>query len=247
MCRADDFARRLVVTTPFNPPPHTTERPCQIVLAQDAACTDVFSWKGVCENRFPDVHGMPFQYFSWSDQLTSVFDMDSALSELRRDFSRADITNAGGSQTVLIARGPWMSWISLFYLESLPLAGLILVDPLPLDHQNYVNQFELLYQNYKTSKEYNLYQDYMQHWDHWSLNIEPGAVPMIIVSSKPRGVWKKAAQTTADRHTGNVYGAVPVIELPYTARNKRKGVESEEEYAEQVVDVLADWVIDRVL
>ncbi|GKY96813.1 hypothetical protein MPSEU_000640500 [Mayamaea pseudoterrestris] len=252
---------RNVMTTPFAPPLEATERPVRIVLGEDAVTScSTTSWKVTCRERFPLTHNMPFQNFTWPQSEASndanhqfdspAFDMDAALSELSQGLH----ASSTGSQTVFIAKGPWISWLSLFYLESLPLAGLVLVDPLPLhQHQTYVNQFELYYQNHKHSADYKLFQDYMQHWDHWSLQLEPGAVPMVVLSTMTRNVWRRAAQETSQQHSGSVFGNVPVLEmLPALSRIKRNdNVGSSDTihyaYVEHVVDVLADWVVDRVL
>ena len=226
-----------------------TERPCPVILAEDSLYSDQ-SWTPVCEERFPNVHGMPYQQFSWSSTDTTI-DMDAALSELSRDLSTSSISSS--PQTVLIARGPWMSWMALFYLESLPLAGLVLVDPLPLDHVNFVNQMELAYAQHKDSIDYRLFQEYSEHWSHWTLQLEPGAVPMLVVSTVSKSGWRKAAQATADRHSGSVHGAVPVVELIIDTTTKtrvRRAEAAEPEsstYQERVVDTLADWIQDRVL
>lgn len=133
-----------------------------------------------------------------------------------------------------------MSWLAQFYLESLPLAGLVMIDPMPLDMQHFVNQFELQYTNHKDSPEYRMFQDFAQHWDHWSLKLEPGAVPMLIAITKPRSVWEKAAKATAARQEGGRFGPVPICKLIQKKQN-------EDFYLENVVDEFADWIQERVL
>ena len=240
--RRYDITRRNLLTSPVEPPLTMTERPCGVVLAEDALYAEN-SWKTVCENRFPNVHGMSFRNFSWPLSAKEELDMDFALAEMSRDLS-------SNPQTLLIARGPWLSWMALFYLESLPLAGLVLVDPLPLDHVSFVNQMELAYAQHQDSIDYQLFQEYSEHWSHWTLQLEPGAVPMLVVSTTSKSVWRKAAQATADRHSGPVHGAVPVVELmDVTSKRRQSAVEAEQEstYGELVVDALADWMEDRVL
>jgi hypothetical protein len=83
-----------------------------------------------------------------------------------------------------------------FYLESLPLAGLIMIDPIPFTKER---AYELYQSHYNANKEnsnngansmilskeyYDVIQDYNEHWDHWTLKIEAGAIPMLILSTK---------------------------------------------------------------
>ena len=54
--------------------------------------------------------------------------MNKRVEEMKTDLSRSRFHDA-----VLVARGPLASWTALLYLESLPLTGLVCVDPIPFD------------------------------------------------------------------------------------------------------------------
>ena len=65
----------------------------------------------------PEKHGMCYRHFSLAQD--DAVDFDAALSQMKHDLSM------NGANTVFVTRGPWMSWMASFYLESLPLAGLV--------------------------------------------------------------------------------------------------------------------------
>jgi hypothetical protein len=141
---------------------------------------------------------------------------------------------------VLIARGPWMCWMAQFYLEDLPLAGLVMIDPLPLDDMNGINQFELVYEKKGLDKcnagtaEFAMFQDYVNH--KRALQLEPGVVPMLVLHTILRPAFKCAADNTARRHSdpNGPFGSVPVLTL-----------DCPEE--EAIIDLISEWIDDRVL
>ena len=47
--------------------------------------------------------------------------------------------------------------------------------------------------------EYRLFQDFVQHSDHWTLRLEPAAVPTLVLSTLPS--WHSYAVDTAARHS----------------------------------------------
>ena len=127
-----------------------------------------------------------------------------------------------------------MSWMASFYLESLPLAGLVMVDPMQLDDMNGLNQFELQYEKLglKDSFQYKLYQEYAEHWDHWTLKLEPGSVPMMIMYTNVRPGYKRCAENTAIRHGDNV----PVLKMPSTARS----------HVDDCIGKVTNWINDSI-
>lgn len=133
---------------------------------------------------------------------TSNLSLDDALGEMKSDFSSSTI-----AQPILVARGPWVGWLAQFYLESLPLSALILVDPLPFgDSTQACRMYEHLHQSHCHSAneppspvEYLLFQDYLEHSDHWTLRLEPAAVPTLVISTIPS--WRAHALATAARHS----------------------------------------------
>lgn len=174
------------------------ERPCTVVLAEDPIYPK--SWRQTFETNLPEQYGISFNYFQLSNgEEHSIQTMDEALTIMSRDLNHSTSSH----ETVLIARGPWISWMAQFYLESLPLAGLLLMDPIPLDDVNGINQFKLLYEKKQLegSLEFSLFREFTEHWDHYSLRVEPGSVPMSVAYSfASRAAFKRTAENTARRH-----------------------------------------------
>ena len=217
-------SRRSLMTPAMEPPPDVVESPTSLVLTED----DGFypsSWHDSFAFRFPKRHGMMYSYFSLAEDTPNF---ETALEELKNDLS------VEGANTVLVARGPWMAWMASFYLESLPLAGLVMVDPMQLDDRNGVNQFELQYEKLglKDSLQYKLYREYSEHWDHWTLKLEPGSVPMMVMYTNDRPGYKRCAENTALRH-----GNVPVLKMPSTSQS----------HANDCIDEVANWINANVV
>lgn len=163
--------------------------------------------------------------------------VDDALNQLMQDLS-------GNPDSVLVARGPWMSWLSQFFLESLPVKGLVMVDPMSLDDKRGIDRFQALYREAKVTEslEYRLFLDFLMHWDHWSLKLEPGSVPMLVLVSKPGPELRSLAEGTARRHSVadcDDESAVPVIDLAATQEQDGR--------AEEAVVAVSDWIEHRVL
>lgn len=219
------MSRRTLMTPVIEPPPSATESPISVVLAEDEGFYPS-SWHGTFASELPEQHGVSYSKFSFSPD-TSTY--DGALSEMKNDVSK------NGSSTVLVTRGPFMSWIASFYLESLPLAGLNMVDPMQLDDMNGINQFVLQYEKLglQDSQQYKFYKEYAEHWDHWTLKLEPGSVPMLIMYTNVRPGYKRCAENTSIRHGGDV----PVLKMPSTARS----------HAKDCIGELTSWINESVL
>lgn len=225
------FTKRCILSAAVEPPLESTvaERPCTIVLAEDPIYER--SWKSTFQTKFPNEYGTSFASFKCSAET-----VDHALQEMKSDFAYLPCV-------VLMARGPWISWITQFYLESMPLAGLIMVDPLPLDDQHGANQFKLLYEelNLTQSREYRFFQEMSEHWGHWTLKLEPGSIPMMIVTTTGREEFRQGAQATATRHSarnGNLKtDNVPVVEL------KRNDLDDTIE----IIKLTDEWIDNVVL
>jgi hypothetical protein len=248
--------RRSLLTLPITEPPLNNsipEKPYTIILTEDAGLYPE-SWHEQLSTKLPTEHGIPYTNFS----LTSTTDTDATdstkssqrtlfhegLDEMKQELSTEHLGTTGG---ILVARGPWMSWMAQFHLESMPLAGLVLVDPLPLDDRNSLNQLELLYQsssgNMTDSLEYLMYQNYKKHFDdNWSaaaLQLEPGVVPLLILQSIRRPAFDKAAVKTAARHENlkGPFGKVPIYKLDS---------KSEDPAHTDIAAILTSWVVHHV-
>ena len=216
-------AHRSLMTAAVEPPPDVSESPISLVLAEDEGFY-ASSWHDTFLDTVPQKHGIPYSQFSLSPDTVNF---DAALQEMKSDLSKE------GSSSVLVTRGPWMSWMASFYLESLPLVGLVMVDPMQLDDMNGVNQFELQYEKLglKDSLQYKLYQEYAENWDHWALKLEPGSVPMLVMYTNVRPGYKRCAENSALRH-----GEVPVLKMPSTSRS----------HVDDCIQEVATWIQDSV-
>ena len=176
------------------------------------------SWHATFNTLIPEANGISYARWSWSEKSQTF---DAALAEMKSDLERVQ-------QPILVARGPWMSWMAQFYLESLPLAALIMVDPLRFDSvrgDDICRFYEDLYvQRYNSSftgmeqplPKYQLFQEYANHWDHWMLKLEPGVIPTLVLSTQQSdSVWSRHAHDTTARHSSTVspHGNVPVVPI----------------------------------
>mmetsp|Transcript_15468 Transcript_15468/g.42755 ORF Transcript_15468/g.42755 Transcript_15468/m.42755 type:complete len:259 (-) Transcript_15468:34-810(-) len=223
------FARSAVVDVP--PECEAPERPVTLILAEDAGVYKN-SWHPTMEQALPQQNGIPYSNFHLS---ATAQTFDDALREMKKDVGSV-------MDAVLVTRGPFASWMAQFYLEDLPLKGLVMVDPMQLDDQNGVNQFQLHYEKLglTSSQQYKLYQDYSEHWDHWTLQLEPGAVPMMILYTTDRPAFKRCAENTALRHRvgdDEDEDSLPIVKLPATKSNHEK----------EVIKTIVSWVTQRVL
>ena len=222
--------RRSHMTESVDPPANVTERPGTLILAEDSNLgmlvdfnsnsnnnnlpTRSLSWYSLFTQQFPVRYGIPVAKWALS---ASSLSFDDALNEMKTDFRSSSL-----SQPILVARGPWVCWLAQFYLESLPLAALVLVDPLPFGtNTEACRMYENLHQSHVSATantaaastntaasddnnqthplEYRLFQDYVQHSEHWTLRLEPAAVPTLVLSTLPS--WYTYAVDTAARHS----------------------------------------------
>lgn len=209
------YSRRFLLTKAIEPPANVVERPCTIILAQDSNLDDITpkcggnarpvqSWSEKFSQRFPVDYGIPVTEWSLG-ATTSVTSFDGALTEMKKDLVGSSIV-----QPIFVARGPWISWMVQFYLESLPLSALILVDPIPfgedteacrLYERQLKGQDKLDSSSCLNSRpvEYHLFQDYVEHADHWTLRIEPAVIPILVLTTIPS--LREYGERTAARHS----------------------------------------------
>ena len=228
--------RRYLLSAVSEVPVHSRqpERPITCMLGEDRGVYEN-SWQQTFANKFPNEYGIPSCYASVDESLVSF---DGALQEMKQDASHF-------VDTVFVARGPWTSWLAQFYLESLPLKGLVLVDPIQLDDTSGIHQFQSFYKHLglETSQQYQMFQEYAEHWGHWTLKLEPGSVPMMALHTTNQPELKKCVVETAQRHS--VFNndsevdadLIPILELPANSPS----------HESDVVDTIAKWISERVL
>jgi len=209
------------------------ERPCSVAYVQDDIYTHFDrKWADELCQTFPNRLGMTFAQFQWQlvkiDKGESV--VDQGLEALQMD--TAELLNP---HIILIARGPLVSWIAQLYLESFHLAGLVLVDPLPMDNLQVsgsalaavIQESTGVYNDHATActDQYTRLLEKYRQGGGRSLRLEPGAVPTLVVQSIHHPLFADGAQQTADRHRflsdqeadeaeeRFVGGDVPIIQL----------------------------------
>lgn len=122
------FLRRTKVTSSIEPPPVLlngyVESPGVIALMESSLYRD--AWSKSFASTFPHrgIHFLSVDVFSDLSSSVTVSESFAQMhAELATDLSpHAEVT--------LVARGPLPCLVAQYYLESLPLSGMILVDPL---------------------------------------------------------------------------------------------------------------------
>ncbi|CAB9517968.1 expressed unknown protein [Seminavis robusta] len=202
---------RNVVTLLEEPPLDSPipERPCTVALVQDSlygpASTSL--WKAQLRSLVPTEFGMSFANLDLSHE------QEKQQGLLALDALQSDLLQMETPQVVLIARGPLVSWWAQLYLESFSLAGLVLVDPLVpvgdtgmgtvIDADAATNQaFQYVADEARKNGSSNYLQNisslFFSKKRQRGLLLEPGAVPMMVLSTHP--FLSEPAQQTAERH-----------------------------------------------
>lgn len=228
--------RRTILTPTVEPPVNVVERPFALVLSEDPGFyPQNSSWRKCFQQEFPQRHGISYATHQFSGMVNSF---DAAVSELKMDLASGD-----QPPPVLVARGPWISWVAQFYLESLPLAGLIMVDPLPLDDTKGIDQFQSYFRErgLDQTREYRMFQEFQEHWGHWMLQLEAGSVPMGVFYTVNRPGFQRCAESTAYRHSlsDGPFGAVCAEQIPL--------MNSPEEHAQEAMEYFHEWLDEHVL
>jgi hypothetical protein len=244
------FKQQILEVSPILEPQldgEVLEKPCTVVLMEprdiqygsnnddDARPT---SWLPAFQTKIPLTCGMSFAsilFQSDSDgrMCTTSLDVTSCLNELKvSSLSRMH-------DTVLVARGPFASICAQYYLESLPLQGLIMVDPILLkdDGDDKCLKNILAHNSIDESD-----------WDRFylsSLLLERNAVPMMVILSTHHEEWNEASRRVAARHSDEkgLYGNVAVLNL--TEIMSEKGAKDNEGVL--LVDLVNDWIDENVL
>eukprot|EP00984_Skeletonema_dohrnii_P017347 scaffold7873_cov111-Skeletonema_dohrnii-CCMP3373.AAC.6 len=139
--RAPRLHLRSIVTSSIEPSLDARmERPQTFVLTESSLYSNSTgtntSWREAFESFYPK-QGLHFSSIDMlrsadesTTQITSVKSLEQILAS---DLSHlATSIGIGAAHTVLIARGPIQCLAAQYFLESLPLAGIVLVDPLLL-------------------------------------------------------------------------------------------------------------------
>ena len=118
---------RGILTSSITPPVDVTiERPEMIVLSESMLYNH--SWKYAASNFYPsnELHFATIDIMQPSS-LSRPTTLKSIEHNMVQDLSNL---NSSSAHVVLVARGPIQCLVAQYFLESLPLAGLVMVDPL---------------------------------------------------------------------------------------------------------------------
>lgn len=187
---------RWIISSIYDPPLDTKvkEKPFTLLLLEDEFIYND-SWRDSFEKYIPRDYGMAFGSLSFADKST-FHDMVEG--------TKLDLFNI--PDALLISRGPISSWCAQFYLESQPLKGLIMVDPILFDLEedpitsdairklqtNVLVGAKLLEHNTRLT---NLVKESQQR----SLKLEPSSVPMFVISSCSE--LRSASKNVKNRHS----------------------------------------------
>jgi hypothetical protein len=130
--------------------------------------------------------------------------LNERVNEMKQDLSTFH-------DAVLITRGPLATWTALFFLESLPLTGLVGVDPVQFDDPNHDRDAFL-----QTFARDKLTSRLILEASEKRLQLEPNAVPMLILHSIGDGASRMQCDIVASRHGDpeGPFGVVKVRECP---------------------------------
>jgi hypothetical protein len=181
------------------------EKPCTVLLMEDRAIYED-SWIDSFQVAIPRTYGMSFASITFREEC----EFDEMLEELKSDLNTIN-------DAVLVTRGPLSSWCAQFYLESFPLQGLAMVDPVVLD--NIVGDEWAITPRLQEcggpdvpSRELNQWKRIFQGAQLRKLKLEPNAVPMLVVYSLNDQACRRNAMEVAKRHSDDegMFGDVPV-------------------------------------
>jgi hypothetical protein len=192
------------VTQSIEPPIESLvpEKPCTLVLLEDQGLYDS-SWNSWLSRSLPDEHGLHYCY-----QAITLSSLETALSEITTDLATMP-------SVVLLSRGPVVSWVAQYYLESLSLAGLIMVDPVFDPSSELLTRLKNLYYD-ASVQEHHLLNRIQSGDESRPLKLEAGVIPMLVLSSID--LLQDSAQATAHRHSrlDSPFGKVRTVSLPIT-------------------------------
>jgi hypothetical protein len=199
-------------------------------------------------------------------------DYDDSSSSSSNNSSSSTGTTSASAHAVLIARGPIQCLVAQYFLESSPLAGLVLIDPLllPNDGRRYMSTttiakaesrwttslmelmsiIEQLYPPPKNNDEISFLHSLIQQESSRPLQLEAGAVPMLILYSDNdtihRDRYRICAERTGAYHTfvggdADHYDQVPVIKIPKKKNKKNDDSYDDDDDLQSTMRLIYEW------
>jgi hypothetical protein len=179
------------------------------------------SWTSLLQ-RLPKDYGIHFCCEKIT--LTSLKD---ALSDMQNDLRSFP-------SIVLVSRGPLVSLVAQYYLESLPLSGLIMVDPITDGCLETVEELIPLFAANGEKEEVSFLERISSGAEERPLKLERGVVPMLVVMTTES--LQEASQKTLERHNDpdSLFGEVKLISLRQSDNDS-------------LPELISNWIEDAVL
>ena len=179
--------KRCIITESIEPPLSSLapEKPCSLVLVEDKGLYHT-SWSSYLREALPNEYGLHF-----CSQVITLSSLEASLLEMTSDLEALP-------SVVLLARGPAVSLVAQFYLEDLPLSGLIMVDPILDPSMRLLDKLNGMYSE-ASIEESNFLRRVHSGVDCRPLTLESGVIPMLVLSSLD--VLHAMSQSTARRHS----------------------------------------------
>jgi hypothetical protein len=200
--RYEPWQKRTLITESIEPPivSKVPEKPCTFVLLEDQGLYPG-SWGTLLRDCLPSKHGIHFCH-----QYLNPPNMKEALHEMKQDL-------ASFPAIVLMARGPTVSLLAQYYLESLPLAGLIMVDPIvePLS-SDFLDSLQTMY-SLESIRERAMLQSLQMGIETRNLKLEAGVIPMFVVSTIPSMEDQSLATVFRHNNPNSPHGEVHFSKL----------------------------------
>ena len=195
------------------------------------------SWRNVFRSRLPEKHGFQFCYVSLSAD-THGNDDNNVASGLREDVDELQNDLQQFPSVVIIAKGPYVTSVAQYYLESHSVSGMVLVDPIQLpptnDFLRWKEQLQKHGQEDCMGKTISSTIASKLLAIERPLLLEAGVVPMMVLQtpSSDGTVRHRYAEDVAARHSDPMLG----MEVPIGRADTPEGS----------LDSIVEW-IDEVL
>lgn len=212
------------------------EKPYTVVLMEDDISPSFFyggkeylqgendaielsSWAEIFRSRSRRDYGMSFASISLQMKFDSTTARTATISDALEALKASSLPHM--ADALLVARGPLSALCAQYYLESFPLKGLIMIDPILFEGSDSSDETALF--SFVANQVYPNDTDSLDRFLSERLLVEPNAVPMMVVRtiSEERGLvewsaaWRSCSQRVADRHGDHEgpYGTVSVVDM----------------------------------
>ena len=206
---------------------------------------ELSSWAETFRSRIPRDYGMSFASIFLQMRSDSTTERTATILDALEALKASSLPNM--ADALLVARGPLSALCAQYYLESFPLKGLIMIDPVLLEGDNSSDETALF--SFVANQVYPNDADSLDRFRSERLLVEPNAVPMMVVRTISeeiglvdwRAAWRLSSQHVADRHGDNEgpYGIVPVVDMVESSTTDYK---DDDMFATLLLEDINRWV-----